>query len=185
MEENTNNVVKTQEEKQETKTYTQEEVMALLQSEADKRVQQALKKQQKKYEKQLSLSGLDEQQRATAEKDMRIAELEEKLKEFNIIQNRAEISKVLTARGLDVRFADVIDISDDIEDAQEKIETLDKLFKAAVKAEVEKRIGGSTPKTGTTGLDGAVTKEDFRKMSLSQQAELYRNNKELYEKLKG
>ena len=41
-------------EEQEGKTYTAEEVMALLQSEADKRVTAALKKQQAKYEKQLS-----------------------------------------------------------------------------------------------------------------------------------
>jgi hypothetical protein len=33
----------------EAKTYSQEEVLALLQSETDKRVNQALKKQQKKY----------------------------------------------------------------------------------------------------------------------------------------
>ena len=38
---------------------TEEEVLALIQSEADKRVNQALKTQQKKYEKQLSLSKLD------------------------------------------------------------------------------------------------------------------------------
>ena len=38
-------------QEQETKTYTQEEVMALLQSETDKRVTAALKTQQKKYEK--------------------------------------------------------------------------------------------------------------------------------------
>ena len=36
----------------EVKTYTQEEVLALLQSESDKRVTAALKKQQAKYEKQ-------------------------------------------------------------------------------------------------------------------------------------
>ena len=42
-------------ESAETKTYTQEEVLKLLQSETDKRVSQALKTQQKKYEKQLSL----------------------------------------------------------------------------------------------------------------------------------
>ncbi|MBQ9913542.1 MAG: hypothetical protein IJO73_04870 [Clostridia bacterium] len=58
-------------------TYTQEEVLALIQSEADKRVSQALKTQQKKYEKQLSLSKLDGDERAKAEKDNRIAELEE------------------------------------------------------------------------------------------------------------
>lgn len=35
----------------EAKTFTEEEVVALIQSEADKRVSQALKTQQKKYEK--------------------------------------------------------------------------------------------------------------------------------------
>ena len=60
-------------ENNETKTYTQEEVMALLQSETDKRVTSALKKQQAKYEKQLSLSKLDGEERAKAEKDNRIA----------------------------------------------------------------------------------------------------------------
>ena len=53
--------------------------MALLQSETDKRVTAALKTQQKKYEKQLSLSKLDGDERAKAEKDNRIAELEEQL----------------------------------------------------------------------------------------------------------
>ena len=61
----------------EKKTFTQEEVLALIQSEADKRVSQALKTQQKKYEKELSLSKLDGEERAKAEKDSRIAELEE------------------------------------------------------------------------------------------------------------
>ena len=66
---NTNNVIETNEnENQEIKTYTQEEVLALLQSETDKRVSQALKTQQKKYEKQLSLSKLDGDERAKAEK---------------------------------------------------------------------------------------------------------------------
>ena len=182
MEENNINI-DNEEQQEETKTYTQEEMLALIQSETDRRVTQALNKQKKEYEKKLSLSNLDEQQRAQAEKDMKIQELEEKLKEFNILQNKAEISKVLSARGLDVRFSELIDIGDDIEEAQAKIESLDKLFKAAVKAEVEKRIGGSTPKTGTTGLDNSITKEQFQKMSISDQAELFQNNKTLYEQL--
>ena len=44
---------------QKEQTFTKEEVLALIQSESDKRVSQALKTQQKKYEKQLSLSKLD------------------------------------------------------------------------------------------------------------------------------
>ena len=59
---------------EEIKAYTQEEVLALLQSESDKRVTAALKKQQAKYEKQLSLSKLDGAERERAEKDSRIAE---------------------------------------------------------------------------------------------------------------
>ena len=92
MEENQDMNLEQQEEQQEqeTKTYSQEEVFAMLQKESDRRVQQALKKQKKEYEKKLSLSKLDEQQRETAEKDMRIQELEEKLREFNVMQTKTE-----------------------------------------------------------------------------------------------
>ena len=135
---NTGNQGQTQAE--EPKTYTQEEVLALLQSETDKRVSQALKTQQKKYEKQLSLSKLDGDERAKAEKDNRIAELEEQLKEFTIERNKSELKSVLSTRGLSAEFADILNISDDIEAAQANIDKLDKLFKAAVKAEVEKRL---------------------------------------------
>ena len=79
-------------QEQEVKTYTQEEVLALLQSETDKRVTAALKTQQKKYEKQLSLSKLDGDERAKAEKDNRIAELEEQLAQFHIERNRSELT---------------------------------------------------------------------------------------------
>ena len=150
---------------QDSKTYTQEEVMALLQSETDKRVQQALKKQAKKYEKQMSLSGLDEQARQQAEKDIKIQELEEKLKEFNVMQTKAEITKVLNARGLNTQFVDLINIGEDVEEAQQRIDLLDKLFKAQVKAEVEKRMGSSTPKTSTVGLETGMTRDKFNKLN--------------------
>jgi negative regulator of sigma E activity len=82
--ENENPVVEDTTTTEDVKTYTQEEVLQLIQSEADKRVSQALKTQQKKYEKQLSLSKLDGEEREKAEKDNRIAELEEQLKKFEI-----------------------------------------------------------------------------------------------------
>ena len=134
MDENTNNNVVEQEsqEQQEQKTYTQEEVLALLQSESDKRVAQALKTQQKKFEKQLSLSKLDGTEREKAEKDNRIAELEEQLAQFTIERNKSELKSVLSSRGLSAEFADIITITDDIEASQANIEKLDKLFKAAV-----------------------------------------------------
>lgn len=188
MDENTTNntgVVTTTEDNEntETKTYTQEEVMALLQSETDKRVTAALKTQQKKYEKQLSLSKLDGDEREKAEKDNRIAELEEQLSQFQIEKNKSELKSVLGARGLSAEFADIINISDDIEASQANIDKLDKLFKEAVKVEVEKRLAGNAPKGNGTNITGEITKEQFRKMSLSQQSALYTENPELYKKL--
>lgn len=167
------------------KTYTQEEVMALLQSETDKRVTAALKTQQKKYEKQLSLSRLDGDAREKAEKDARIQELEEMIKERDIANNKSEVKSVLSARGLSAEFADIITITDDIEESQAKIDTLDKLFKAAVKNEVERRLAasGGTPKGNTTTNTGEITKEQFRKMSLTEQAKLSRDFPEVYKKL--
>ena len=166
-----------------TTTFTAEEVAALVQSETDKRVTAALKKQATKYEKQLSLSKLDGDERAKAEKDKRIAELEEQLAAFQIERNRSELKSVLGSRGLSAEFADIINISDDIEASQSNIDKLDKLFKAAVKAEVEKRLAGTTPKGNGTATTGDVTPEAFKSMTLTQQGELYKTNPELYKRL--
>lgn len=167
---------------EEVKTYTQDEVIALLQSETDKRVTAALKTQQKKYEKQLSLSKLDGDERAKAEKDNRIAELEEQLAQFQVERNKSELKSVLSTRGLSAEFADIINISDDIETSQANIDKLDKLFKAAVKAEVEKRLAGNAPK-GNGGAPAEITKEAARKMSLAEISELKEKQPEVYNKL--
>lgn len=167
---------------EEIKTYTQEEVLALLQSESDKRVTAALKKQKQKYEKELSLSKLDGSEREKAEKDNRIAELEEQLAQFQIERNRSELKSVLSSRGLSAEFADIISINDDIEASQANIDKLDKLFKAAVKAEVEKRLAGNAPKgNGSTSTE--ITKESAKKMSMAELSALERTNPELFNKL--
>lgn len=191
MEENMTNTGVTTETTQETtttsgneesKTYTQEEVLALLQSETDKRVSQALKTQQKKFDKQLSLSKLDGDEREKAEKDNKIAELQEQLAQFQIERNRSELKSVLSSRGLSAEFADIISINDDIETSQANIDKLDKLFKAAVKAEVEKRLAGNAPK-GNGSAPAELTKESAKKLSIAEMNELANKNPELFAKL--
>lgn len=187
MDNNTNdNVIDNQqtvETTAEEKTYTQEEVLKLLQSETDKRVNQALATQQKKYEKQLSLSKLDGDERAKAEKDNRIAELEEQLAQFHIEKNRSELKSVLSSRGLSAEFADIISINDDIEASQANIDKLDKLFKAAVKAEVEKRLAGNTPKGNGSSSNAEPTKESAKNMSMAELNDLAQNNPELFNRI--
>ena len=177
-----NNAVETAETNEGTKTYTQEEVVALLQKEGDRRVQQALAKQKKQYEKQISLSKLDGDEREKAEKDAKIQELEEKLSAFEQEKNRSELKSVLASRGLSAEFADIVLITNDLEESQANIDKLDKLFKTAVKAEVEKRLAGNTPK-GNGVIPTELTREDAKKMSIQELNDLAVKQPELFNKL--
>ena len=167
-------------ENEEVRSFSEQEVLALVQRETEK----ALKTQQKKYEKQLSLSKLDGSEREKAEKDNRIAELEEMVKEMNTERNKSELKSVLSSRGLSAEFADIINISDDIEASQVNIDKLDKLFKAAVKAEVEKRLAGNTPK-GNGSSPAEITKEAAKKMSMAELNDLANKNPELFQRFFG
>lgn len=180
--ENIENTVVETTETNEVKTYTQEEVMALLQQESDRRVAQALKTQEKKFNKQLSLSKLDGEEREKAEKDNRIAELEEMVRNMNVERNKSELKSVLSSRGLSAEFADIIAITDDIEASQENIDKLDKLFKEAVKLEVEKRLASPSPKGNGNGT-ATITKNDVSKMSIRELQELKTTNPTLYAQL--
>lgn len=166
------------------RTYTQEEVMKLLQSETDKKVTQALKTQAKKHEREISLSKLDDNAREKAEKDNKIAELEEKLAQFEIEKNRSELKSVLAARGLSAEFADIIVINDDLTQSQANIDKLDKLFKAAVTTEIEKRLAGNAPKGNGSGAV-ELTKETAKKMSLEDMNKLAQSDPDKFKSLFG
>lgn len=180
-----NNIVNNNEEetKQE-KVYTEEEVLKLIQKESDKRVSQALQTQEKKHKRELSLSKLDDEAREKAEKENRIAELEEKLAKYEIEKNKSEIKSVLASRGLSAIFADILNITDDVEKNQANIDTLDKEFKLAVKNEVERRLASSTPKGNSTG-SVELTKDNAKKLSINELNELYTKNPDKFRELFG
>ena len=168
------------------KTYTQEEVLEMLQRESDRRVADALKKQEKKFQKQMSLSKLDGDERERAEKDDRIAELEAQLAEFRIEKNKSELKSTLAARGLDAQFADLLNIGDDTQENQKLISDFDKLFKRAVNAEVEKRISGTNIKgnNSTNKDNGSMTVEKYNKMTVGEATRYLSSNPEFKEVLK-
>lgn len=164
------------------KTYTEEEVLALIQRESDKRVTEALKTQQRKHDKEMSLSKLDGSEREKAEAQNKIAELEEKLAAYEIEKNKSELKSVLASRGLSAEFADIVVINDDIEASQANIDKLDKLFKAAVTAEIEKRLAGNAPKGNGSGT-AELTKESAKKMSLADMNKLAQDDPEKFKSL--
>ena len=186
MDENMNNTSvnenENNENQEQSKTFTAEEVAKLIQSETDKRVTAALKTQEKKYQKQLSLAQLDGDERAKAEKDNRIAELEEQLAKYQIEANKSELKSVLSSRGLSAEFADIINIGEDIEEAQAMIDKLDKLFKQSVKSEVEKRLANNSPKGNGGGSTDEITKESVKKMSMAELDKLATEKPEIFNK---
>ena len=109
--------------------------------------------------------------------------MEEKLLEFQTERNKSELKSVLASRGLSAEFADIVVISDDIEASQANIDKLDKLFKAAVKAEVEKRLAGNIPKGNGNSGPAEITKETAKKMSIAELNELAQKDPELFNKL--
>lgn len=167
-------------------TFTDEQkalIAQMIQSESDRRTNQALEKQKKKYEQQLSLANLDGAAREKQEYLNTIADLQEQIGKFTIEKNKSELKSVLASRNLSAEFADIITIGEDLTEAQGNIDKLDRLFKAAVKAEVERRLANNDiPKNGQSS-EGQITKEAAKKMNLAQLTELMEKNPELYQKL--
>jgi NADH:ubiquinone oxidoreductase subunit C len=170
-----------EQQQQQPGTLTMEDVMRIVQSESDKRVTQALAKQKKEFEKQMSLSGLDEQERKSREKDQHIEELTASLREAQMKMNHLELVRTLAGRNLPVEFADLIVVGEDLEEAQKRVDALDAVFKKAVEDAVNRRIAGAPPAKGSGSVQ--MTKEQYRRLSLAEQQALATSNPELYKRM--
>lgn len=187
MDENGISEVVTENQEPQAKTYTEEEVKALLQQEGDRRVTDALKKAERKNEAKVKeaekLAKMNEEQRYNYELEQREKAIAEKEAQLALAENKAEASKVLASKGISPELVSLV-VAADADTMLENINLLEEAFKTSVKNEVEKRLATSTPKKNLP-LDNAMTKEGFKKLSLSQQAELYKNNPNLYHSLSG
>lgn len=170
-----------QEQKAEPKTYTQDEVDSLLQQEADRRVTNAIKKVEAKYEAKMKesekLARMNEQEKYNYQLEQREKELAEREQALNLAENKAEAIKVLADRGLSVNLVDFV-VAENAEDMKANIDILDKAFKASVKAEVEKRLSSNTPKQNFIDSD-SMTRDKFNKLPLFEQQKLLNNNPDL------
>lgn len=169
----------------ENKTYSKEEVEALLQQEADRRVSAALKKQERKTEEKVKeaekLAKMNEAEKYEYELKQRELAIADKERQLSLMENKNAASKILAEKGISITLVDFI-VAEDAETMNANIQVLDKAFKDSVKAEVEKRLSTGTPKRNLP-LDNAITKESFRKMGVGEMQELYRNNPDLYKEL--
>lgn len=169
----------------ETKTYTQEEVDKMLQSEVDRRITSALKKQAKSNEAKIKeaqkLAQMNESEKFQYELEQREKAIEEKEKALALAENKNEASKILADKGLSLDLVDFV-IAEDAETMNSNIRLLEKAFKDSVKREVEKRLGSSAPKKNLPP-DETITKEQAKKMGIRERQQLLMNNPELYNQL--
>ena len=169
----------------ETKTYTQEEVDKMLQSEVDRRITSALKKQAKSNEAKIKeaqkLAQMNESEKYEYELEQREKAIEEKEKALALAENKNEASRILADKGLSLSLVDFV-VAEDAETMNDRIKTLDKAFKESVKREVEKRLGSSAPKKNLPP-DETITKEQAKKMTIIQRQNLLNSNPDLYKTL--
>lgn len=170
----TNKDIDVIDEEQELKTYTQEEVDKLLQSEADKRVSEALQTAKNKWKKEYDDELEKKKQEAEEYAEMTAKErfqhdkkkLEDELAEYKRKDTLNEMTK--TARN--VLAESNITISDDMlsiliteeaESTKANVDNFISLFKQEVDKAVTDKLKGSTPKKmGVSGL----TKEEILKI---------------------
>ena len=169
----------------EPKTYSQEEFDKALQSEVDRRITQAMEKANRKADARVKeaekLAKMNEQQRYEYELESREKAIAEKEKQLALAENKATAASILADKGISVKLVDFV-VAEDADTMANNIQLLDQEFKASVKAEVEKRLATTTPKKNLPP-DTAITKESFSKMKLTEQAQLFQTNPELYRQL--
>lgn len=170
---------------QETETTTQEKVLQIsekeLQSMMDKRVSQALETQKKKLDEANKLANMTADEKREHEYNERLKVLEEREAKLARAELMTELTKQLSEKNLPLESAEFL-IGADAETTSENLKSFEKMFNKAVSAQVASKLGGSAPQAETAN-NGQITKEQFSKMSLAQQSELYRNNPELYSAL--
>lgn len=166
-------------------SWTKEEVEALLQKESDRRVTEALKKQEKKTQEKLReserLARMNESEKYEYQLEQREKAIAEKERQLALAENKNEAGKILAEKGLSLTLVDFV-VAENADEMNDKIKLLEKAFKASVKSEVEKRLSSTTPKKALED-EGSLSKESFAKLSIKEQQELYQSNPELYKNL--
>lgn len=140
---------------------SEEELKKLLQSESDKRVTDALKTAQAKWEADYKQKL--ESEKAEAEKlakmtaaekeqallDKQKKEIEDRERAIQQKELKLETINILNEKKLPITFADLL-LADDADKTKGNVDTFEKAFREAVDAAVTERLKGNTPGSGST-----------------------------------
>lgn len=184
LEQNTQGQEQTVTEQNEEKlTFTQAELDALIQREGDRRVSQAMKKQEGKLKEAQKLAKMSAEEKYVYELEQREKAIEEKERQLSLAENKAEAAKILAEKGISAELVSFV-VTDDAETMNANIKLLEREFKKSVKSEVEKRLAGATPKKNLAEPEG-MTKSDLMKMNVRDLQMFKNQNPEIFAQIMG
>lgn len=136
----------------ESKTYTEEEVIAKIQSESDKRVTEAIKTAREKWEKEAAeekkeaarLAKLTQEEREKELQAKQLKELEETKAKLNRVLLEKDTIDRLSEENVPIAFKDFL-MGADAETTNENIKAFKEVYEAEVQKGVEERLKGKTP----------------------------------------
>ena len=179
---------------EEIKTYTEEEVQAMLQKETDRKTTKALETAKSKWEAEYQakletekseaekLAKMSEAERFEAELAKQKDAFESERAQFNREKLELQTVKELAAEGLPTEFSSYV-LADSAETIKENIKTFKTKWQAEIEKAVDERLQGRTPKTANKPNGEVITKEQFSKMGYNERLNLFNSNPDLYEQL--
>lgn len=174
----TSNTSKEVEEKEQEKTFTQEEVNSFLRKERLK-----WEKKNKVSSEAKKLENMNNEDKTSA----RLKELEDKLAEYEAEKTHNELLKVtqnsLSDQNISTKFAEFL-VSTDAETTKKNVDDFTKVWSKALEKSVNERLAGKKPSSNNVSKPSSkLTLEDIQKMSVTEaQAhmkeiqEFYKNN---------
>lgn len=166
------------------KTFTQEEVNALIEKRLAKQEKSFNKRIQEKLDEAEKLRQMNADQKAEYETKKQadyIAELEAKINRSGL---EKEASKMLSESGLvaDDKILGFV-VKDTAEATQEAVDSFSALVNDLADKKVSEMLKGKTPKKVEQTTSASITQEQFNRMSYRAQLDLQKSDPELYEKL--
>jgi len=185
------------------KTYTQEDVNKMMAAKA-REVEEKSKSEWQKQQDELKAKYLKEgetraqmtaEEKAKAALDDERQALKKEQDEWHKKQQEQErqnaltaTQELLTSKGLPKSFGETLtDLNP--QTRQANVEAFEKTFNGAIDQTIAERSkGGRTPQGGNSGPavnKGDITRKEFEAMDPTERMDLYKSDKELYQKLKG
>lgn len=149
------------------KTFTEDEVKAQVQAEADRRVSKALEtakvkwaeEEQAKVKQAEELAKLSEKERLAKELEIQRNEFEQEKSKFQRERLTLQTEKDLINKNLPPEFAELL-VSENAEKTLEKINMFEASWQAAIERAIDDKVKGRTPTGNNSGSTELKTLED-------------------------